>query len=364
MGSGTPNSLRQIAAANADGIAVILGIYHSYPSFSHEGNNIPPPRTSERDTMKRFGADQQVPDNLSTDEPWGWFINYLLSRYKRGAPVNSPGPRAGSQFGNPSGAFVHALEIVNEPNIVMYPQIGMPRKVADMMISSPKLADLAGWPGTSQFLLAPGLSDYNPESSEPDLPTTIDGVIVRTRYNEFADAVLGSLPTSGRLAATYVGWSQHNYYDVKYPFASTASPSSRAQRIQQLLGTKSYQGGLYQGLIDLVWLTEGGFRKTYLTTDGLTGEDYDTQRAKCDANYSRMLNTPGIYMWSQYIVFNREQGDTFLSGVGDGFYSEPPQPGGSTFSVEFQSDDGTTYGSGRAYGWWTAWQRKLSSTTP
>ena len=358
---------RQIAAANADGVAVIPGLYQSYPSFSHEGNNIPPPRISDIYPDKVYGDDAQVPDSLSPDGPWGWFIDYLISRYKRGVPANTPGPQAGNQFGNPSSAFVHALEIVNEPNITMYPQAGLPSKVADMMKSSSTLAARAGWPATGQFLLAPGLSDYNPESN--NLSTTVNGVVVRTRYNEFAEAVLGLV--RGASFPTYVGWSQHNYYDIKYPFASTATPNSRAQRIQQLLGTTAYPGGIYQGLNNLVWLTEGGYQKEFLTTNGLV-EDYDRQRPKCDANYSRMLNTPGIYMWSQYIVFNRadedevtgEFVDTFLSGVGDGYYSEPPRPNGATFEVNLQSDDGTTYGSGRAYGWWTSWQRKTGSTTP
>lgn len=112
-----------------------------------------------------------------------------------------------------------------------------------------------------------------------------------------------------------------------------------------------------------MWLTEGGFQKGSLESSGLTGDDYDSQRPVCDANFSKMLSTPGIYMWSQYIVFNREDGDPFLSGVGDGFFEEPPQPGGHTFNVAFQSDDGGVYGSGRAYGWWTSWQRKAGSTS-
>ena len=78
-----------------------------------------------------------------------------------------------------------------------------------------------------------------------------------------------------------------------------------------------------------MWLTEGGFQKSLLSTGGQ--DDYDSQRPLCDADYNRMVNTPGIYMWSQYIVFSRLQGDTFLSGVGDGSYEEPPQAGGYTF---------------------------------
>lgn len=252
---------RQIAAANADGVAVILGLYQAYPAFSHEGNNIPPPRTSTTDATKRFAADQQVCDNVTANGPWGWFINYLLSRYKRGVPANTPGPRASNQFGNPIGASIHSLEIVNEPNFSLYPQVGMPRKVADMTVTAAQLADAAGWPATGQFLLAPGISDYT-DTANANLPTTVAGVQVRSNYDTFAQNVLSLLPTAARFSSTYVGWSQHNYYDVKYPFASTASPNSRAQKIQQLLGTRPYQGGTYQGteqprVADRGWLPEG-----------------------------------------------------------------------------------------------------------
>ena len=100
---------RQIAAANRDGVRVILGLYHSYPEWS----NGTAPGTVEPVTGKP--ADAKLPLDLSPEGPWAWFVSYLCDRY-----------------GGPSRPHIWGLEICNEPNLLCWPQPGVADAVAAM----------------------------------------------------------------------------------------------------------------------------------------------------------------------------------------------------------------------------------------
>ena len=128
---------RQIAAANRDGVRVILGLYHSYPEWS----NGTTPGLTEPVTGKP--ADARFPLDLSPQGPWSWFVEYLCNRY-----------------GGPSRPHIWGLELCNEPNLLCWPQLG----VADAVVAMANTAAraVAGRPYPA-LLMLPGTSDFPDE---------------------------------------------------------------------------------------------------------------------------------------------------------------------------------------------------------
>jgi len=146
---------RQIAAANDDGLGVVLAL--------DEGPTGPP---SDR----------------SPSGPWASVLEEVFARYSG------------------DGHSITALEILDEPNR-RWPQEGAHVAVAEMMRTAADVA--AGWDGPA--ILAPSLSDL-PEQwlHGPYGPGTPLGVFMRRLLREL----------DGWTPRAYVGWSQHNYGDL------------------------------------------------------------------------------------------------------------------------------------------------------
>src|SRR5215208_2917990 len=115
---------KEIRQANIDGVAVVLTLWHLYPPYSSGYPSSAPILTPQH----------KAPTSVDTNSPYGWFILWLLARYRYGAPVNgvkgtygpTDGPHEGAQLGNPYGAYIWALEPVNEPNLNMWTQTTSP----------------------------------------------------------------------------------------------------------------------------------------------------------------------------------------------------------------------------------------------
>ena len=204
----------QISAANADGIQVILGMYHQYPlwTVSPDTNGMPEKRT----LADRF------PSNVAPNGPWDWFVGYFMARYKYHAPINPLGPRDGYTLGNPVGAYLTAFEVCNEPNELNWPPSVAHSRVANMIIT----AENASWYWGS---LAP--ADYRiwvfgPGSGDiADSPTETSA---RVDYLTFTGRVLAYLRDWWHPRA-YCAWTHHNYNDI---ISNRVLPDTKAKKVR------------------------------------------------------------------------------------------------------------------------------------
>ncbi|HEX8068056.1 MAG TPA: hypothetical protein VF520_16180 [Thermoleophilaceae bacterium] len=279
---------RMIKAINDDGLVVILTVDRYFPLWASSYQGTDP---ENRDMRSR------VPDDVSGSGPWAMFISHLLCRYKAGVPVNPTGPHlpgstetSNAYYGNPSGARINLLEIVNEPNQEMWPQAVsnsqyMFCKVADMMKTAESLAYFWGWAATLQGLLAPATADrYTPSAPQPPDPNRY------TDFDTFTRNVLDLLENWKPRVA--FGWSHHNYYDIRQwqnlKNAEGVTFDSRVAIVHDRLVRSSWKGTTVDGK---VWLTEGGYDKHLInqpTNAEITAADQD-QDALCRMNYANMV---------------------------------------------------------------------------
>src|SRR3954468_14965277 len=187
----------QIRAANADGIKVILTLYQANPTWATGATGSDPLSTKP--------AIQKLPLDLSPDGPWGWFVAPLSARYDGSYNATGPhapgiGESAAVWRGNPAAAQIDALEVVNEPNLLYWPQEGIAENTATMIRSAEELSYRWG----RQPLLVPATSDH------PDPGAATPGV--NTDWQTFTSAVLTAF--AGWQPRVPVHWSHHNYKDV------------------------------------------------------------------------------------------------------------------------------------------------------
>ena len=285
---------RQVRAANDDGLGVILTLYHAHPRWATGATGDDP--ASER------RAAQRVPRDVSEDGPWGWLVEYLCARYT--GTVNALGPRAplpgerlsarAARTGNPLGARVDALEIANEPNVLLWPQAGLARLVADMVRTASALSDRHRGPR----ILAPSLLD-SPDPDEADDPGQ------RTDWRSFTEVLLDELGAfrPGRP----VGWSHHNYRDVR---RDPRAEESRAATVARLLRERRWPG--WDGRL---WLTEGGLD---LGTDADDAAARRRQAISLERSFEEMRRLPEAFVWTHHTIHDLP-GNPFRSGLRDAF---------------------------------------------
>jgi hypothetical protein len=280
---------RQVRAANEDGVAVIVTLFHAFPSWAG-GATGPDPVSS------RKPAEQCVPRDLTPNGPWAWFVGHLCARYRKGAPRNEDGPRRSGgdvKAGNPEGAWIDALEICNEPNLLFWPQEGIERAVAGMIQTAERTSGLLGGPA----ILAPGTSDF------PDRDHGNARGLVATNWRTFTGAVLDEL--RGFRPTVPVYWSHHNFQDVKH-----RDVPSRAERVVDLLRSR---GWLTQ--VRPLWLTEGGYD---MFPDQHQPEARARQANLIETNFERMVQAGSIYLCTQHTITDK-LGNDFKSGLRDDF---------------------------------------------
>lgn len=257
--------------------------------------------------------------NLSPNGYFGWFIGYLVARYKQAA-VNPTGPRpanAGEDssrtlFGNPSGAWVNAIDVVNEPNQLFWPQSvenGDTAALAAAVIMNTgeayseayNHADSLSRP--SPAILGPGNTDYptNTTFGYDNPAVEYRGKLATTNTYTFSDLVEGHLRDLkwGGVATVpriYVGWSIHCYNDVKNGITTGPGPSGQTQgyRTQLSFGIVKRKGWYDPAN---VWLTEGGYP---------TADD-NAQASRIQDTFNKMKSTylPEAYLWTQWTVNNK-----------------------------------------------------------
>ncbi len=242
-----------IRAANDDRKYVVLCMYPRYPLWAV------PVTSSEPGTGKHPSA--HFP-NADISGPWDHFISYIYNRYRFQQPDTPPnnngfynpvGPSAQTGWnGNPRRAYISALEIVNEPNWMHWPQSGNNGDVACYTAKMMQTAENAVnfWNGIAggygPGLLAPALADT-------PIDRFVGGVKFASDYHTTASSVLEIL--KDWRPRVWIAWSHHNYGDwdsrgtggTEYP---------RMASMRDLLYQKNWRGGGDRN----VWVTEGGFR--------------------------------------------------------------------------------------------------------
>ena len=249
----------QIRLAKASGLKVVLVAYRFPPWVNgtaelaaRQGSDAeiafePHERMTEGewDRWRRAGGDPRrkelvyrLPDDpYGPSSEWARFFDFLYRRYGQAA----------------SPLRVDALELVNEPNLQLWPQQrpapgGNPfapgprtieRTVAQLMATAQAVSARYGH---ATMLLAPSLSDGDTAPSRRF-----------TRFEDFVPALLDALDAIGYVPHPQQAWSHHNYTDVEQRLADT-----RTQRLRGLLA------GRWRGYAEdrppTVFVTEGGAR--------------------------------------------------------------------------------------------------------
>jgi hypothetical protein len=276
----------QIAAARAAGLNVILVSWH-FPRWANGTAGKPADWASEDRAPAGTPVEGFKPmemrlpvGQLSTDGYYGRWIDWLVGRY---------------------AAYGHnlALEIMNEPNLQMWPQEGpsttgdpfapgpvvIGSYVAEMMNTARSVAAARGNP---ILMAGPGLSDHLGADSRTE-----------TNFRTAVSATLGGL-SSGGWSEDFV-WTHHNYADVEQDMPSP----TRADAVRTLLlGRWDGRGGSADPKL---WLTEGGAR---LGSGDAT--DLTRQAELVRLNYERMSVAPGIEMWTNYMLYSNPYADSGL----------------------------------------------------
>jgi hypothetical protein len=306
----------QVAAANADGVKVLLCLQHDAPLWATrlpgDPDLAPPPRHNDT---------QQLPREAGPDSPFGWFVAHMCARYRRGVPANMRGPRVevpgelhlpglDPGAGNPSGAFADAIEIGNEPNLTAWPQSEAPRVAAEMLRTADEWSARLEGP----MVIGPATSDTDGRAG------------IRTNYLDFTVAVLREL--AGWRPRRRVGWSHHNYGDMD------DGTTERLGRVRDALEAAGWPDRS-------IWLTEGGYDATPHGTPQtlVTGRekrrqarviaDGYAQAAAFSAAADREGRTGLLPVFAQHVIHDQATAtNTFKSGLRDDFDFDQQTVGG------------------------------------
>jgi hypothetical protein len=243
----------QVDAAVADGLAVILMPYR-YPRWvNHTTRHFHGKSPEWR--MPRSGH--------GPDSPWARFAEALWLRYS---------------------CRMACFEVVNEPNLQIWPQPGVAQRVAQMITTVDAIARRHEEPITC---LAPSISD-----AESDRPFMI------TEQRPFTAALLDALDRRGFEGGHRWVWSFHNYNDAE--LGGDRVGAMRERLAGRWRGRAAADGG------PLVYATEGGVRLSGVRRR--YGETFPPARrlaeqaAMLAEAIERYERTPGVGLFTQYTV--------------------------------------------------------------
>lgn len=269
----------QIAAARAEGLNVVLVSWH-FPRWSNGTEGLPADwgrddrGTAATPVEQLKPMEMRIPvGQLGPHGYYGRWLDWLMGRYwLYGRNV--------------------ALEIMNEPNLQLWPQQG-PSTTGDPYGPGPLVIDdyVAEMMETARAvsayrldpltLVGPAMSDH----------LGADGRLM-TSFHTAQPETLSRLEERGFTSAPHFVWSHHNYEDVE---RNIASPTRAEEARGYLLGRWRGMGGA--GAPKL-WLTEGGAR---------LGQGYATdptmQAELVRLNWERMSVAAGVAMWTNYLLY-------------------------------------------------------------
>jgi hypothetical protein len=252
---------RQIAAAKADGLKVILAVDECSPEWAVDESG------TVKTGLERFASrihGSRPPLNCSTQGPWAWFFEHLCRRYSGGAQVD-------------------AIEICCEPNL-RWPWDEAPAAVAEMIRSAAEISARCGGPA----VLAPSLADLDEDALVGPWGA---GMPLRL----FAERLLRDL--EGFTPRVYVGWSQHNYGDI------AAGSADGVHTVLPLLRRRDWADSSAA-----VWLTEGACHlddpRMLTVTDAL--EDESLQAQLLELNFHACAAVPQVRLWTHQSIHDYE----------------------------------------------------------
>ena len=264
---------RQIRLANARGISVVLMPYR-FPTWVNGTAGLAARERYGRaeEPAKRRALEYLLPDDAyGPGSAWAGFFSFLYERYHAG---REGGPR------------VAAFELVNEPNLQLWPQTGIAREIARLLMTA---QGISARRAHSTLLLAPSISDDDAPSSTR-----------YTRWDEFVRGLLDELEAIGYLPHSRQAWSHHNYTDVERRRTATNS-----QAIRTLL--EGRWAGYAEGRAPTVFVTEGGARLSRMPALYPAEEPLQAQ-ARClrDAWALHAAEDgagAGVAMFAQYLLY-------------------------------------------------------------
>jgi hypothetical protein len=243
----------QVDAAIADGLQVILMPWR-YPRWVNHTTEL----------FHRKSPEWRLPDSGHHPySPWARFVEALWWRY---------------------AGRMSFFEVVNEPNLQLWPQDDIAERVSWMIATVDEIARRHDHAATC---LAPSISD-----AESDRPFMI------TERRPFCEALLDALDRRGFAGGDHWVWSFHNYNDAE--LGGDRVSDMRVQLGTRWRGRRAVDGG------PLVYATEGGVR--LIGVERRYGRTYSLQRQRAEqaamlgdaiARYER---TPGIGLFTQYTV--------------------------------------------------------------
>jgi hypothetical protein len=219
--AGQPPDLRtldaEVDAARADGLKVMLTAWrfarwaNGTATVDDTGFELPDRVGRDGDPSKRKDLTFRFASDLSPAGAWGRWIDLLIARY--------------------SGR-IDALEILNEPNLQLWPQQGASRDPADPHGDGPLTVDHAV---ATMIATAATIARRHPRPPLLVAPATGDPVgdsRLRTGYDTFTRALLTRLSERGFVPGAGFAWSHHNYADVE---GDLAGADNRVGRVRSLL---------------------------------------------------------------------------------------------------------------------------------
>jgi hypothetical protein len=327
----------QIARAKRDGLAIILTL-NRFPTWANGtaaltdaqlAATMPDRRRRDESDLDAKPLVYRYPENVGPGSDWAQWMEFVATRYSKN---NSRRPN--------KGAWIDALEIMNEPNHEWWPQqapstttdpwaqasVIVHRVVARMMQTAKGVnAKLGGEPA----IMAPAQAD------------DWSSLRVQTRYRAFADRVMLELVALGVTPGPRFMWTHHNYGDVGYDAgAGTTSPdaaTNAARYTNRAADMRALLVGRWAGWPNgdaanpQIFITEGGALLSRIaSTWGVT--DYTQQRLKqadlLKRSWARMSSNTGegagIAMVSNLMLYSHPWFETGLAEPYE--YGGAPRP--------------------------------------
>jgi hypothetical protein len=266
----TPNWSKidpQVQAARNAGMSIIVTAY-AFPPYATPGMSTDP---------------LMLPTDFSRQSHWGKWIKLLYQHFDRFAPETP-------------GITIDALEVINEPNSQAKPQrssatgpVTSHQKVFQMF----NTADQIGAEHNhSLWLLGPALSDQVGNSGE-----------YFTYYESWMDLFF----TLGFRGNSKWIWTHHNYIDCESQDGITRPPTNSAAVVRSKLINK--WSGYSDGDGPALFLTEGGSRLSEV------GNSQTRQRDTVLAKFNQAVSSPGIGMFSNYLMYDAQETPVRYSGL-------------------------------------------------
>ena len=249
---------RQVGAANADGVRVILTSYR-FPSWANNSSLY-----------------FKLPTELGPGSAWAGWVEFLLHRYH---------------------AAIAALEVINEPNTQVWPVVSVHRAVAQMFQTAQSIAQGQHNP---PLLMGPGTSDST-RSSPSAVP-----------HDTFTRLLLDELDRIGFEPGPGFAWAHHNYTDVEY------DRSTGAEATRDLLVDR-WAGWPYADATNpMILIPEGGARLTKIAEVHGISDPAETRALQAQLirrNWNRMTGHRWTAMLGQYLFYSDPTFDCGLCEV-------------------------------------------------